>query len=69
MSTSRRTSLAAVAAAAALGIGGCGDKLPQSEAAKKAGEQPRQLLNQVESDVNKALHKGIERRQQAEKKE
>lgn len=53
----------------ALFLHGCGDKPPQSEAAKKVGEQPKQLLNQVEADVNKALQKGMEQRQQAEKKE
>lgn len=58
-----------MAAAAALGLGGCGDRTPQSEAARKIGEQPKQLLNQVETDVNKALQKGMEQRQQAEKKE
>ena len=66
MSTSRRTSLALLLAAA---LAGCGDKVPQSEAAKKVGGQPKQLLNQVETDVNKALQKGMEQRQQAEKKE
>ncbi len=53
----------------ALFLHGCGDKAPQSEAARKVGEQPKQLLNQVETDVNKALQKGIEQRQQAERKE
>lgn len=74
MSTSRRTDRARLAApigaaALALCLHGCGDKVPQSEAARKVGEQPKQLLNQVEADVNKALQKGIEQRQQAEKKD
>lgn len=74
MSTSRRTDLARIAAPIgaavfALFLHGCGDKVPQPEAAKKVGEQPKQLLNQVEADVNKALQKGVEQRQQAEKKE
>ncbi len=74
MSTSRRTDPARIAAplgaaVLALFLQGCGDKVPQSEAAKKLGAQPKQLLNQVETDVNKALQKGMEQRQQAEKKE
>lgn len=53
----------------ALFLHGCGDKVPQSEAARKVGEQPKQVLDKVETDVNKALQKGMEQRQQAEKKE
>lgn len=74
MLINRRTDRARIAAPIgavvfALFLHGCGDKLPQSEAAKKVGEQPKQLLNQVETDVNKALQMGIEQRRQAEKKE
>jgi hypothetical protein len=50
-------------------VAACGDKLPESEASRKLGEQPKQLLNKVESDVNKSLQKGMEQRIQAEKKE
>ena len=66
MSTSPRTSLVLI-----LGflVAACGDKLPESEASRKLGEQPKQLLNKVESDVNKSLQKGMEQRIQAEKKE
>jgi hypothetical protein len=66
LSTSRRTSVVLT-----LGflLAACGDKVPQSEASKKIGEQPKQLLNKVESDVNKSLQKGMEQRIQAEKKE
>ena len=66
MSTSRRTSLAL---SLGLLVAACGDKVPESQAAKAAGEQPKQLLNKVESDVNKSLQKGMEQRIQAEKKE
>jgi len=66
LSTLRKTSLVL-----ALGIfvAACGDKLPESEASRNLGEQPKQLLNKVESDVNKSLQKGMEQRIQAEKKE
>ena len=50
-------------------LAACGDKVPESQAAKAAGEQPKQLLNKVESDVSKSLQKGMEQRIQAEKKE
>jgi len=44
-------------------------KTPESETAKKIGEQPKQLVDKVASDVNKALQKGVEQRQEAEKKD
>ncbi|MGQ0509852.1 MAG: hypothetical protein ACT4P9_04500 [Betaproteobacteria bacterium] len=74
MSISPRTDLARIAASVgaavfALFLHGCGDKVPQSEAAKSVGEHPKQVLNKVEADVNKALQQGIGQRQQAEKKE
>ena len=52
---------------AALGTG-C-SKTPESETAKKIGEQPKQIVDKVTSDLNKAMQKGAERRQEAEKKE
>jgi uncharacterized lipoprotein YehR (DUF1307 family) len=69
LSTLRKIELLIVAAALAAVLAGCGDKVPQSEASKKIGEQPKQVLNKVEADVNKAVQKGIEQRQDAEKKE
>ena len=54
---------------AAFLLGGCGDKVPQSSAAQKIGEQPKQVVDKVTTDVNKALQKGAEARQEAEKKD
>ena len=44
-------------------------RTPESETAKKIGEQPKQLIDKVTGDVNQALQKGAEQRQEAEKKE
>ena len=44
-------------------------KTPESETAKKIGEQPKQILDKVTTDVNKAMQKETERQQSAEKKE
>ncbi len=66
MSTKRRIDLVF---ALALALSGCGDKVPESAAARKLGEQPKQIINKVTDDVNKALQKGLEQRQEAEKKE
>ena len=49
-------------------ISGC-SKTPESETAKKIGEQPKQLVDKVTSDVNKAMQKEEEGQQEAEKKE
>ena len=44
-------------------------KTPESEAAKKVGEQPKQIVDKAAADVNKALQTGAAARQDAEKKE
>ena len=49
-------------------LAACG-KTPESETAKKVGEQPKQLVDKVTSDVNTALQKDAQQRQEAEKKE
>lgn len=53
----------------AAALAACGDKLPESEAAKKLGQQPRQVIDKAAGEVNKALQQGAERRQEAEKKD
>ncbi len=53
----------------AAALAGCGDKAPESEAAKKLGSQPKQAVDKAAADVGKALQQGTERRQEAEKKE
>lgn len=45
------------------------NKLPESETAKKVGAQPKQLVDKVSGDVNKAMQQAAERQQSAEKKE
>ncbi|MGH8764901.1 MAG: hypothetical protein ACRET8_04230 [Burkholderiales bacterium] len=45
---------------------GC-SKTPESQAAKKLGEQPKQIVDKVTNDVTKAMQKETER--QDEKKE
>jgi PBP1b-binding outer membrane lipoprotein LpoB len=49
-------------------ISGC-SKTPESETAKKIGEQPKQLVDKVTSDVNKAMQTEAQRQREAEKKE
>ena len=43
---------------AALLLAGCGDKVPQSEAAKKIGDIPKNTIDKVTVDVNKAMQQG-----------
>jgi len=66
LSTSRKIDFLFVATVA---LAGCGDKVPESAAAKKVGEQPKQIVDKVTADVNKAMQKETERNQDAEKKE
>jgi len=39
----------------------CGDKVPQSEAAKKIGDIPKQTVDKASASVNDALRQGTER--------
>ena len=53
--------------ATALALAGCGDKVPQSEAAKKIGSAPKQTVDKVTNDANKALQQGADRTREADK--
>ena len=66
MSISRRIRLVL---ALAFALAGCGDKVPESAAARKVGEQPKQVIDKVSGDVGKAMQQAAERQQNAEKKE
>ena len=59
----------AVFACLALFLFSACSKTPESEAAKKIGEQPKQIIDKVTTDVNKAMQKDAQRQQDAEKKE
>jgi hypothetical protein len=48
---------------------GCGDKVPQSEAAKRVGDIPKQTVDRATTDVNKAMQQGSERLKEGEKEE
>ena len=63
MSTPLRTSLLVLCLVAAA----CGDKVPQSEAAKKIGDIPKQTIDSAKTGVNKAMEAGSQRME--EKKE
>ena len=55
MSTRRRIEALLVVA---LLLGACGDKVPESEAAKRLGQQPKKLVDRVTTDVGKAMQQG-----------
>ncbi len=42
-------------------LAACGDKAPQSEAAKKIGNIPKQTVDKASAGVNDALKQGAER--------
>jgi hypothetical protein len=52
-------------AAVALGLAAC-SKLPESEAAKKIGAQPKQVIDKAANDVTKSLQAGSQSRQDSE---
>lgn len=49
-------------------LAACGDKVPESKAAKELGNVPRQTIDKAATDVDKALAKGMEQNKDAEKK-
>jgi hypothetical protein len=49
-------------------LGGCGDKVPQSQAAKKIGAIPKATVDRATADTNKALQQGADRSREAEEK-
>jgi hypothetical protein len=44
----------------------CGDKVPESEAARSAGAAPKQTLDKIGDDTAKALQQGVERDRSAD---
>ena len=58
----------AIAFLAAL-LGGCGDKVPESKAAKELGNVPRQTVDNAAGGVDAAVQKGVDRMKDEDKKQ
>jgi hypothetical protein len=54
------------AALVSLSLHACGDKVPESQAAKRLGEVPKQTVNKAADDTAKAMQQGTERAREAE---
>jgi hypothetical protein len=39
-------------------LAACGDKIPESEAAKRLGQQPKKIVDRVTTDVGRAMQQG-----------
>ena len=50
-----------VLAAALAVLAACGDKVPESQAAKKIGSVPKQTVDRATDDAAKALEQGAQR--------
>jgi hypothetical protein len=46
-------------------IWSCGDKVPESQAAKRVGEAPKQIIDKAASDAAAAIQQGEERTRKA----
>ena len=53
---------------ALLCVGACGDKVPESKAARELGNIPKQTLDKATTGVDQALTKGAENLKQADEK-
>jgi hypothetical protein len=49
-------------------LAACGDKTPESEAAKEVGKIPKQTIDRAGANVTKALEQGAARNREAEEK-
>jgi len=49
-------------------LAACGDKTPESEAAKEAGRIPKQTVDRAADRATKALEQGAARNREAEEK-
>ncbi len=54
------------AACAAWLLFGCGDKVPESQAAKSVGEVPKQIVDKAAADTAKAMQQDAERNRDAQ---
>ena len=53
---------------ALLCVAACGDKVPESKAAKELGNIPKQTIDKATSGVDQALTKGAEKLKEADEK-
>jgi hypothetical protein len=54
------------AALVSLSLNACGDKVPESQAAKRLGEVPKQIVDKAANDAGKAMQQGSDRAREAE---
>lgn len=55
-------------AVALLALAACGNKTPESEAAKEVGRMPKQTVDRARDNAVKALEQGAARNREAEEK-
>ncbi len=58
----------AVLLVSVVALAACGDKTPESEAAKEVGKIPKQTIDRAGANVTKALEQGAARNREAEEK-
>ena len=64
-----KSAIALIAASAALTVlAACGDKVPESKAAREVGAIPKQTVDKASTSVEGALTQGAERLKDAEAK-
>jgi hypothetical protein len=47
-------------------LSACGDKVPESQAARRAGDVPKQIVDKAAADADKATRQGADRMDKAE---
>ena len=52
--------------AVAVSIVACGDRIPESDGAKKLGAAPKQIIDKATADIGRALEQGADQSREAE---
>ena len=50
-------------------LAACGDKVPESQAARQVGAAPKQIVDKAAADATKAADQGADRTRQADEKQ
>jgi hypothetical protein len=53
----------------AMMLAGCGDKVPESKAAKDLGNIPKQTMDRASTGVDSAIQQGVDRMKEEDKKQ
>ena len=63
-----RFALLIASAVSLVALAACGDKTPESDAAKRLGKIPKQTIDKAADDAAAAMQRGVDRTREADEK-